>query len=316
MSAFRRTIETVIAALAFSGVALAQDVGRETRIGEEGFESPPASLEQMDWLEGQWIGEGIDGAPAMESWLPPTGGTMVGTFVQEVVAENGASSIMFTEILYLMEEEGSLVLRLKHFNADLTGWEEKDDSLTFRLVAIEPCAVFFNALTLRCTDPERPGEGLVAAVRMRSGGELVFHFREAASLTGAVSCPEAQTTLDLNQCYADKASASEARRASYFQAALERERRIAEETAQRRDTEIADLSVFEQMQSSKAAFEAYREAECGAVWQSWRDGTIRTVMALACRIEMTDRRTHIIWENWLTYQDNSPPDLPEPGSTL
>jgi len=144
----------------------------ETRIGEEGFTSPPASLEQMDWLVGQWSGEGIGGAPAMESWLPATGNTMVGTFVQ--LSDGGA--IQFTEHLYLMEEDGSLVLRLKHFNADLTGWEEKDDMVTFRLVDIEPCAAYFHALTLRCADADQPGEGLIAAVRMQSGGELLFSF--------------------------------------------------------------------------------------------------------------------------------------------
>lgn len=98
---------------------------------------------------------------------------MVGIFVQET-AEGG---IMFTEHMYLMQENGTLALRLKHFNADLTGWEEKDDMLTFRLVAVEECAAFFNALTLRCADKDRPGEGLVAAVRMQGGNELIFNFK-------------------------------------------------------------------------------------------------------------------------------------------
>ena len=123
---------------------------QETRLGGEGFESPAARLDQMDWLVGQWSGEGIGGAPAMESWLPPTGDKMVGTFVQST-AEGG---IRFTEHMYLVEEGGSIVLRLKHFNADLTGWEEKGDMLTFRLVAMEPCAAYFHSLTLRCGDPE------------------------------------------------------------------------------------------------------------------------------------------------------------------
>ncbi|MFU7527187.1 DUF6265 family protein [Qipengyuania sp. ASV99] len=145
---------------------------QETRVGETGFVSPPATLDQVDWLVGQWTGDGIGGAPAMESWLPPRGTTMVGTFVQQT--DEGA--IRFTEHMYLLEEEGTLVLRLKHFNADLTGWEEKADMLTFRLVAIEPCAAYFHALTLRCADPDAPGEGLVAAVRMSNGGELLFQF--------------------------------------------------------------------------------------------------------------------------------------------
>ncbi|MEO1647438.1 MAG: DUF6265 family protein [Pseudomonadota bacterium] len=172
MFAIGRVIGSALMVVALSGAALAQDVEPETRLGEEDFVSPQASLDQMDWLVGQWQGEGIRGAPAMESWLPPMGGTMVGTFVQQ---ENDGA-IIFTEHLYLMEEGGTLALKLKHFNADLTGWEEKDDFLTFRLVAIEECAAYFNALTLRCADKEKPGEGLVAAVRMQSGGELVFRF--------------------------------------------------------------------------------------------------------------------------------------------
>ena len=159
-------------ALAIAAFASASVSAQETRIGEEGFESPQASLAQMDWLVGQWSGDGIGGNPAMESWLPPTGSVMVGTFLQQ--GEDG--EIQFTEHLYLMEEEGTLVLRLKHFNADLTGWEEKDDMLSFRLVAIEPCAAYFRALTLRCADADKPGEGLVAAVRMSSGNELLFNF--------------------------------------------------------------------------------------------------------------------------------------------
>ena len=145
---------------------------QETRVGEQGFVSPAAELAQAGWLVGQWQGTGIGGAPAMESWLPPTGDTMVGTFVQQT-ADGG---IRFTEHLYLMEEAGSLVLRLKHFNADLTGWEDKEGMVTFRLLAMEDCAAYFHGLTLRC-DGEN---GLLAAVRMKSDKpdpqELVFRF--------------------------------------------------------------------------------------------------------------------------------------------
>lgn len=147
-------------------------VAQETRTVPEDYQSPPATIEQMSWLVGQWSGSGIGGAAAMESWLPPTGDTMVGTFVQQT----GEGGIRFTEHMYLVEEEGTLVLRLKHFNADLTAWEEKDDMLTFRLIAVEGCAAYFHSLTLRC-DGE---DGLLAAVRMKSDGdeisELVFRF--------------------------------------------------------------------------------------------------------------------------------------------
>jgi len=152
-------------------------LAQETRVLAENAESPPAGLEQLDWLVGQWKGEGVRGAPAMENWLAPMGGVMVGTLVQE----DAEGAIMFTEHLYLMQENGTVVLRLKHFNADLTGWEEKDDMVTFRLIALEECAAYFNALTMRCADRRKPGKGLITAVRSGADAtgrvtELVFRY--------------------------------------------------------------------------------------------------------------------------------------------
>lgn len=289
-------LPAVLAVIALGTPALAQ----ETRLGEAGFESPPATLKQVDWLVGQWVGEGIQGAPAMESWLPPTGPTMVGTFVQET----GGGIIMFTEHMYLMEEAGTLVLRLKHFNADLTGWEEKGEMLTFRLVAIEPCAAFFNALTLRCADPDNPGLGLVAAVRMKRDKpepqELVFRF-DAVGPLQPQRCPDAMTTLDMNECYAAVLARAEERRTHYLSKAIERHSDRPQ---------LAD-----KIRAGDKAFTAYRDAECGAVLEDWIEGTIRAVMTLSCRIEMTDRRTRTIWQNWLTYMDSTPPAEPEPMPT-
>ena len=146
---------------------------QETRVAPEGHVPPPASIEQAEWLVGDWVGTGIDGAEAAESWLPPSGDTMVGLFVQE----KPDGGLMFTEHMYLAEEGGSLVLKLKHFNPDLTGWEEKDGMVRFRLLSIEPCAAYFSSLTYRC---EAEG-GLLVAVRLKSEGdaveELVFRFQ-------------------------------------------------------------------------------------------------------------------------------------------
>lgn len=146
---------------------------QETRVAEAGQAPPPATIAEAAWLIGTWSGTGINGAEAHESWLAPSDSTMVGLFVQETAA----GGIMFSEHMYLMEQDGSLVVKLKHFNPDLTGWEDKDGMVTFRLIAAEPCALYFNALTYRCD-----GEGgMVVAVRMKSDKptpqELVFRFR-------------------------------------------------------------------------------------------------------------------------------------------
>lgn len=301
MFAITRGIGAVLAACALAGTAIAEDQKPETRLGEEGFESPPATLAQMDWLVGQWVGEGIQGAPAMESWLPPMGGTMVGTFVQETA--DGA--IMFSEHMYIVSHGGTLALKLKHFNDDLTGWETKDEMLTFRLVGIEPCAAYFNALTLRCADPEKPGEGLVAAVRMKSDKpepqELVFTFRPAPrTIAGSGDCDG--TTYAINQCLAAVRDRAKAREKRYFEAALGGRPAAARPTNPQQDF----------MRSAQAAAEEMRSKECGAVYEQWREGSIRNAMALRCEIRLIDQRTHDIWRNWLTYQDSSEPVLPEP----
>lgn len=153
--------------------AAAPLAAQETRVAPEGHVPPPATVDQAAWLLGDWVGTGIDGAEAAESWLPASGGTMVGVFLQE----KPDGSIMFTEIMYMAEEEGSLVLKLKHFNPDLTGWEDKDGMVRFRLLSIGPCAAYFSSLTYRCDGDD----GLLVAVRMKSAGpeveELVFRFK-------------------------------------------------------------------------------------------------------------------------------------------
>jgi len=290
-----------VPALAMAVIAAAAPPAsaQETRIATPSHLPPVADLDQMDWLVGSWEGAGIGDNRAMESWLPATEGTMVGTFVQ--TTDTGA--IMFTEHMYLMEENGSLVLRLKHFNADLTGWEAQDEMLTFRLVKIEPCAAYFQALTLRCDGPD----GLVAAVRMSSDGdeinELLFRFTRAGMAPSlASSCSAAPTTVDLNECYAGLLAQADERRGQYLAAAIETE------------SDRPELAAM--LRQSDEAFTAYRDAECGAVLQDWIEGSIRGVMVLTCRINMTDRRTHTIWQNWLTHMDSTPPLLPEPEPSL
>ncbi|MEL6738150.1 MAG: DUF6265 family protein, partial [Pseudomonadota bacterium] len=70
---------------------------------------------------------------------------------------------------------------IKHFNPDLTGWEEKKEAERYALVAIEECAAFFDTFTIRCMDKADPPKGIVIAVAVGEddGGnvrELVFNY--------------------------------------------------------------------------------------------------------------------------------------------
>jgi hypothetical protein len=84
----------------------------------------------------------------------------------------------FYELMLILEEEGSLVLRLKHFNPDFTGWEEKDRAVSFRLVDLQDGAAFFDGLTYRRVGDDRLDVFL--AMRRSQGENAAPVFEEVA----------------------------------------------------------------------------------------------------------------------------------------
>jgi hypothetical protein len=129
---------SLLAAVLALGLA-AQDPFHARRLGDR--PSPPATLADMAWLEGHWVGEGLGGV-SEEIWSPARGGTMMGMYR---LLKDGKP--VFYEFLMLVEENGTLAMKLKHFNPDFSGWEEKTGFVTFKLVAVEPRAVHFSGLS-------------------------------------------------------------------------------------------------------------------------------------------------------------------------
>lgn len=105
--------------------------------------SPKATLSDIAWLNGHWRGEAFGGITE-EIWSPPLGDSMMGSFK---LVSGGKTS--FYEICQIVEENGTLAFRLKHFNGDLTGWEEKNDREEFPLVKVEKNAVYFDGFTIK-----------------------------------------------------------------------------------------------------------------------------------------------------------------------
>jgi hypothetical protein len=114
-----------------------------------GTARPAATLADMAWLVGRWKGTGPGGV-SEEIWADPIGGVMMGMY--RLVIDGKPS---FYEFMHLSEEQGSLALKLKHFNPDLTAWEEKDRFVTFPLVKLGTEEAFFNGLTFRLTPEGR-----------------------------------------------------------------------------------------------------------------------------------------------------------------
>ena len=115
---------------------------------------PQATLNDMRWLVGHWKGTGLGGV-SEEMWSEPAGGAMMGMYRLVTKDAIKGDAVTFYEFLTLVEEQGSLALKLKHFNPDLTGWEEKDRFVTFRLAKLTPTEAWFGGLTFRRLGDDR-----------------------------------------------------------------------------------------------------------------------------------------------------------------
>jgi hypothetical protein len=109
---------------------------------EEGQASPKAQLSELEWLGGHWQGEGF-GGKIEEIWSHEMGGAMMGSFRMIMKEE-----VSFYELMTISKEGNSILLRIKHFDKNLKGWEEKDESVEFKLVEITSTAVYFEGLTM------------------------------------------------------------------------------------------------------------------------------------------------------------------------
>jgi len=123
---------------------------------------PPATLDDVSWLVGNWAGEAF-GSKFEEAWNPPSAGSMIGFF--KLLGDDG---VAFYELLLLVEEEGSLSLKVKHFSADFTAWEDKENYVRFRFIKAEEDAVHFSGISFYRID-ENTLHGYIV---MRSGEDV------------------------------------------------------------------------------------------------------------------------------------------------
>jgi len=139
-SPIKVVVATAALLLAMSAHA-AEKVSEHTWKLSAGEKSPPATLADMRWLAGHWVGEAF-GGKTEELWAEPAGPNMAGMY--RLVK---GDKTIFYELMTVVEDGGSLVFRLKHFNADLTGWEEKNEVRAFPLVAKRDGALHFQGMS-------------------------------------------------------------------------------------------------------------------------------------------------------------------------
>lgn len=108
---------------------------------EEGKTGEKALIADMKWLAGNWQGAAFGGF-SEEIYSEPSNGVIMGAYRLIVDGKT-----VFYELMTLLEENNSLVFRLKHFDADLTGWEEKDKSVSFKYIKKDAKRIYFEGMT-------------------------------------------------------------------------------------------------------------------------------------------------------------------------
>jgi hypothetical protein len=150
-----KTLILISAFLAISHFATSQ-----VRQLEENQPPGKGKVEYLSWLHGYWTGSGL-GGDCEEVWLPAKDGHMIGTF-----RFWNEGKLVFSEFMNLVQEGESISLKLKHFNPDLTGWEEKEEWTTFKLIEIAENTAWFHGITY-----ERKGDELVISLSLTENGE-------------------------------------------------------------------------------------------------------------------------------------------------
>jgi hypothetical protein len=164
-------IPLAFALLLIASSSLAEEAMTANTLRLSADQKPPAAtIADMAWYAGRWTGTGLGGWTE-EIWSPPRDGTMMGMYR---MVKDGKP--IFYELLMIAEENGSLAIKLKHFHADLRGWEERDASLRFPLVAKRDGRIYFDGMTFERVGTDRVKVYLAIEHKDGSVREEVFEY--------------------------------------------------------------------------------------------------------------------------------------------
>ncbi len=118
----------------------------------------PLNVAQCAWLSGRWTGTGLGGFNE-EIWSPASEGVMMGVY-----RHMNDNKVIFYELMTI-DYTG---LKLKHFNADLTGWEEKADHVFFPAISYSENRLEFEGLVYEKTD----GDNIRVTLQLQEDGKV------------------------------------------------------------------------------------------------------------------------------------------------
>ncbi len=151
--------------------------GSGVRVGANGpVES--SKLAALSWLAGEWRTK-FGGDDLEEHWSAPFGDSMMGVFRWV----KGGKVWMF-ELLSIVGDGDDIVFRLKHFDNKMVGWEEKDQSLSWKLAKSSAEELVF----------EKADQKQASRLIYRRSGENELHVRLEGEQDGKPSVKEFKFT--------------------------------------------------------------------------------------------------------------------------
>ncbi|AXG70525.1 Tol-Pal system beta propeller repeat protein TolB [Kordia sp. SMS9] len=126
------------------------------------------TLENIRWIAGNWKGEAFGGITE-ENWSEPSGGSMMATF--KLIVDG---KVNFYEIETISEVNKSLLLRLKHFDGELKGWEIKDETVDFPLIKVTKNKAIFEGMIFESVGPNNMT--VYVSVGQKDGSNAIVPF--------------------------------------------------------------------------------------------------------------------------------------------
>ncbi len=131
-------------------------------------------LQDASFLKGAWSSKTKSGALVEEFWSQPEGDSMVGycRFIKD-------QKTTFYELLTIVETKDHVVLRMRHFNESLVGWNEKEEAGDCILTESNSSQITFDNKSethrVKVTYKRSGSNSLHVTVEDTTNGETVKH---------------------------------------------------------------------------------------------------------------------------------------------
>lgn len=122
----------------------------------------------------------------------------------------------------------------------------------------------------------------------------------ADGLKGFQACKNTPTTAEADACIYAEVENAEKQMERYLKTAIQK-------------VNSSNLAMQQLIMESQQQWLIYRDKHCDAIYEYWKNGTVRNAMHGVCLLTMTEQRTYKLWNNYLTYVDSTPPLLPKPA---